>query len=300
MIQIEDTYTEIASQSKDDRPSMILSDRGVMDCSAYVDSETFTRILAEIGIKSTFEVKENRYDMVIHLFSAAIGAEAHYDLSNNSARTESADQARIVDKNILKAWTGHPSIVCIDNRTIFKEKVLRSVQAICKKLGVPSIGDSTVKRKLKISAINPVPEHENIHYCESECEYTYLMDGETMQQRLRKRGNNGSFIYTHIIRAKLGNGKYSESSRNITRREYDSFLLMALPTNHRVLTLKRSFVFQNQYFNLLIYESVCPGLMLLEIYEDPDVELKLPTDLFTIEKEVTHDSEYSMFNLSKK
>ena len=296
MMLIEDSYMELARQRTDGKPTMVLCDRGVMDCAAYVDDDTFSRILKALGMNSIFEVKDNRYDMVIHLFSAAIGAEEHYILSNNNARTESPEQAKLVDQQILKSWTGHPHIVCIDNRTIFREKVLRAVQAICRRVGVPLIGSSIIKRRLSVTHVDP--KFYEIYTMESDCEYSYLIDGEFIQQRLRKRGSMGSHIYTHRIRTKNGND-VSESSRNITKRDYDSLLLMALPNHFTIQTKKRCFVYNNHYFNLVSFQNVRPGLMILEIYEDRDVELHFP-DLLTIGEELTDDPNYSLFALSTK
>lgn len=298
MMLMEDSYMELAQQQTDGKPTILLCDRGVMDCSAYVDSETFDKLLQSLGINSVFEVKDNRYDMVIHLFSAAIGAEEHYILSNNNARTESAEQARIVDRQILNSWTGHPHIVCIDNRTIFKEKVLRAVQAICKRVGAPLLGTSTIKRRFQVTEINPT--FYGIHNSESDCEYTYLIDGEYIQQRLRKRGSMGSYIYTLRSKTKLPlTEDLSENSRNISKREYDSFLLMALPNHVPIQTKKRSFVYNNHYFNLVTFQNIRPGLLILEIYEDRDVKIQFPEHI-TIGKEVTDDPNYSLFTISKK
>ena len=40
--------------------------------------------------------------------------------------------------------------------------------------------------------------------------------------------------------------------------------------------------------------------MLLELYEEPDVNIDLPRDYMMIEGEVTSESRFSMFHLSKK
>jgi len=302
MMQMEDTYMEIAQQNEDGKPSLILCDRGVMDCSAYVDKETFSRLLAAVGINSIFDVKDDRYDLIVHLISTSVGAEEFYSLENNAARTESLEEARQVDSNILKAWTGHPTIVCIDNRTQFKEKVVRALQAICKRVEAPPVGNSTVKRKFLVSELF-MDKLEHLHYEDAECEYTYLQDGEDYQQRLRKRGSNNLFTYTHIVRSKGESGhfeRYTESCRNISAREYESLYAMALPDRISVTITKRSFVFETQYFSLAIFQNGRPGLMLLEIYEEPNVELQLPTEFMKIDSEVTKDPSYSMFACSKQ
>jgi len=302
MMMIEDTYTEVAVQRETtDRPTLILCDRGVMDPAAYVERDVFEQLLQAVDVQSVHEAKE-RYDLVIHLVSAARGAEEFYTLENNAARTETAEEACQVDERLLQAWTGHPHIVCINNRTHFKEKVVRALQAICRRVGAPEVGDSTVKRKFLVRGIHQEAMQE-LPYHDAVCEYTYLQDGEERQQRLRKRQSDRAMVYTHIVRTKGISGdyeRYTESSRNVSLREYDSLTAMALPDHHRVRITKRSFVYNSQYFSLAIFEEIQPGLMLLELYEESGVEVELPHQYLDIQEEVTRQPEYSMFHLSRK
>jgi len=301
MIHFEDTYAEIAEQREDTKPALILCDRGVMDASAYVEKPVFAELLAAIGAESQFDVKHSRYDIVVHLVSAAVGAEEHYSLENNAARTETPEEAREVDKRILQAWTGHPNIVCINNRTLFKEKIVRALQAICKRVGAPVVGNSTVKRKFLVETL--FPEMESLTFQDAKCSYTYLHDGDGIQQRLRKRKSENVTVYTHIVRTTGESGqyeRYTESSRNISKREYESLFAMSLSDHIVTKITKRSFVYNSQYFTLVIFDNCHPGLMLLELYEESDVEVVLPTPYMKIHSEVTTEAKYSMFNLSKK
>ena len=47
---------------------------------------------------------------MLHLVTAARGAEAHYTTANNSSRTETAEEARLMDDKTLQAWSGHPCL----------------------------------------------------------------------------------------------------------------------------------------------------------------------------------------------
>lgn len=301
MIHLEDTYAEIAMQREDNsKPVLILCDRGVMDAAAYVSKEVFSDLLAAVGAESRFDVKHSRYDLIVHLVSAALGAEDHYSLDNNQARTETPEEARMVDSKILQAWTGHPNIVCINNRTQFKEKIVRALQTICKRVGAPVVGDSTVKRKFLVTGINE-ENMSKITYQDAKCSYTYLHDGDDCQQRLRKRKSEGVAVYTHVVRTMGNSGqyeRYTESSRNISAREYETLSAMALNDHIVTKITKRSFVYNSQYFTLVIFNNCHPGLMLLELYEESGVTVKLPTPYLEIDSEVTTEPSYSMFNLS--
>jgi hypothetical protein len=73
-------------------------------------------------------LRDNRYDQIIHLVTAANGAEKFYALDNNQTRTEGIEIARQLDKKTGKAWIGHPYIDVIDNCTDFEMKIARVLQ----------------------------------------------------------------------------------------------------------------------------------------------------------------------------
>lgn len=57
----------------------------------------------------------NRYNGVIHLQTAAIGAEAYYKRWPDAHRPESIEQAAETDKLCARAWGGHPNYCFINN-----------------------------------------------------------------------------------------------------------------------------------------------------------------------------------------
>jgi hypothetical protein len=84
-IYIEDYIAKLADMAK--RPTLILCDRGIVDCAAYMTKEEYQALLDESGWTWSF-VRDKRYDSVIFMNTAAKGAEEFYTLENNSARTE--------------------------------------------------------------------------------------------------------------------------------------------------------------------------------------------------------------------
>lgn len=109
-------------------PVVVLFDRGEIDNAAYVSSEVFERLCEEEGL-SLDEVRDS-YDLVIHLVSAADGAEDAYSTSNNDARTETIEQALVLDRKTLAAWDGHPRRCIIDNSTDFATKMSRVLEEV--------------------------------------------------------------------------------------------------------------------------------------------------------------------------
>jgi len=78
-----------------------------------------------------------------------------------------------------------------------------------------------------------------------------------------------------------------------------SFTQADRESNVTIEKTRRCFVWNTQYYQLDIYTSPHPGLMLLETYTMlPPHQLDLPTFL-TVENNVTGNPQYSMFNLSK-
>jgi hypothetical protein len=83
-------------------------------------------------------LRDRRYDRVIHLTTAAIGAEKNYTLANNAARHEGVELARSLDQKTLNAWTGHPHITVCPNveGESFDQKIDRAIRAVYKTVGL--------------------------------------------------------------------------------------------------------------------------------------------------------------------
>ena len=90
-MQLEDIFIDIAKMSNNH--SIVLHDRGVMDGSAYTDENVWQAILDETGW-STIQLRDRRYEAVIHMVTAAEGAEEFYSIENNIARSEGLEEAR--------------------------------------------------------------------------------------------------------------------------------------------------------------------------------------------------------------
>lgn len=104
-MNLEDIFLEISQSSE--TPTVILCDRGVMDGSAYCDENVWQAILDETGW-STIHLRDRRYEAVIHMVTAADGAQTFYTSVNNQARYENIPEAVALDKRLINAWVGHP------------------------------------------------------------------------------------------------------------------------------------------------------------------------------------------------
>ena len=63
MIQIENTFFDLANATTDSRNVLVICDRGTMDASAFIDNEQWKRILERNGLDEV-EIRDNRYNQV--------------------------------------------------------------------------------------------------------------------------------------------------------------------------------------------------------------------------------------------
>ena len=101
-IGLEDVFLETA-QLMPNTPTVILIDRGLLDGSAYIAPQLWQALLDDLGCNIVM-LRDNRYDAVLHMVTAADGAEEFYQQANNEARYESVEEAKNKDKLIQDAY----------------------------------------------------------------------------------------------------------------------------------------------------------------------------------------------------
>lgn len=147
-LQIEESFVTIARSLG--KPTVVLMDRGSVDICAYLMPKDWLATLSALGGLTTSDLI-SRYHQVIHLVTAADGAESFYQLSNNTARTESPKDARVIDRRIQAAWSQHPHLVVLCNDTDFAGKLDKATNAVLTGAreffragagsGTPAVGD---------------------------------------------------------------------------------------------------------------------------------------------------------------
>jgi len=129
-LSFENSYAEIAKSF--DKPVVIIHDRGIMDPKAYMANDTWTNILKQNKWSESDFLK--RYDLVVHLVTAADGAEKFYTTTNNSVRSETVEQAKNLDTKVKSCWAKHHNLQAVDNSTDFSGKIKRTNDAIIQML----------------------------------------------------------------------------------------------------------------------------------------------------------------------
>jgi len=286
---LETQLRGVAHHYPAEKKPVLLFDRGLMDSKAYVEPEIFEKVLEATGWRSKARIFE-RYDSVLHLRTAALGAEEHYTLANNAARFETPEEARLADEKTLDAWIGHLHLRVIANEPnmTFDDKIGRVKKHVAHVLGIPE--PLEIERKFLIDEHRlgalPVP------YILLHIEQTYLrtLNGEC---RVRATTLDGVTTYTQTTKRPVKAGVRIEEERVIPLRKYRELLYMKDPDRRTIRKNRHTFVWQNQYFELDVFIEPRAGLALLEV-ELTDLQDTVVLPPFVpIIKEVTDDPAYS-------
>lgn len=302
MIQTEETFFRLAR--KCNQNCLVICDRGTMDARAYMSQESWDRVMKRNSLNAV-ELRDNRYDQVVHLVTAAIGAEEFYNTDDNPMRTEGLELAINRDHATGEAWIGHPYLEIIDNSTDFDTKLKRLIAAVCLKVDI-DIGDrlAHTSKKVKFLVARMQPDDLFPIYQDFQVVHEYLVSAKPdLQLRLRMRGQGNTYSYQYTVRRLRAYNQIVELRRQISHRDYLNLLAQRDDSHYTVYKKRRCFLFGNFYFQLDSYlppcSPSCKGLILLETYTTKkSSEVELPPFLEII-KDVTNDSDYSMYNLSR-
>ena len=289
-LSLEDKFQRMAEQC--DEPTVIICDRGAMDISAYMPPQLWKDITTAVGT-STTELRDHRYDAVLHLVSAADGAEKYYTTANNRQRTEGLEMAREVDKKVINAWTGHPHLRVINNHEDFNNKLHRVLKEISSVLGIPQ--PIVEERKYVVELVGEIP-----HCIESEITQTYLVAEPGCEVRLRRRAWQGKNVYVHTTKKNLANGEELVTERQIRSNLYQSLLQQADPYRQEIQKTRKSFIWKGQYFELDNFQRPVGGLMILETKGITEQEAVNFPPFIKVVKDVTGDAHYYNYNIALK
>ena len=197
-----------------------------MDGKAYMTDSQWDLLEEEFGIR-TEKMRDDRYDLILHLVTAAKGIPEKYDLNSNPARFESFEFARKLDENLQNAWAKHPNYMTVDNvmGSNFADKLTTVSQLIFKELGNPQnlrFFKKFLLKKSKNSIIKTIKDELKVKIYKFLLEDVIFFKGNNEVVYYRKREQiNGiaTFIKCH---KSMKNGKYFESRRQTSYREFVS------------------------------------------------------------------------------
>ena len=284
---------EYAARTMDSEKILVVCDRGALDNKAYMTDAEFAVAANYVGANEV-ELRDG-YDAVFHLVTAAKGAQKFYTTANNTARTETPEEAAALDDKLIAAWTGHPHLRIIDNAEGFEEKMKCLIKEIALFLGEPEPYE--IERKYlieypEISALEALPNCEKVEIIQ-----TYLQADHDDEVRIRQRGSRGNYIYFETRKKTISGLKRIEIERRLTKDEYLERLMDADPT--RIIRKDRYCLADgNQYFEIDIYPFWNDQAILEIELSDPEEEIRFPKMLKVI-REVTEDEAYKNASLAK-
>ena len=245
---------------------VIVHDRGSMDDKPYMTAEEFASILEELGQD---EVSfRDKYDAVFHLVTAAKGALPFYTTANNTARTETPEEAIDLDEKTLAAWAGHPHLRIIDNSTDFNGKMLRLLKEVMAALGEPEPMEHARRFLIKYPDLDWLNNNPNCQRVE--------------------------IIQTYLTPY----GGRMEVEERLSQEEYFSLLMEADPTCRPIRKTRYCLVDDVQSFEVDLYPTWKDVAMLQVELSDPDAEVHIPENLHVI-REVTDNPAYDNHEMAR-
>ena len=257
-LALENSFMRLAETCT--KPTFVVCDRGTMDISAYIDKAMWEELCEKCGTNSN-ELRK-RYDAVLHLVSAADGAEQYYTTATNSTRYEQANEeglriARDLDKKVNKAWTGHPHLRVINNHDNFDMKINRVLKEISNVLEIPQPIED--ERTYIVELTGQLPES-----IESEITQTYLVADPDCEIRLRRRDWGGEVVNVHKTKKRISATEVLETERQVSNALYESLLQQADPYRATIRKTRRSFIWRGQFFQVDTFHEPVNNLVLLE------------------------------------
>ena len=291
MLYKEKIFERIANNTKQD--TIILCDRGIFDNKAYINGEEFKMLLKERNLNE-MEISSS-YDMVIHLVTAAKGAKEHYTTANNSARTETIEEAIEKDDKTLDSWIGHKKIEIITNEGTFDDKLHNVIKVIYEFLGKPY----PIQRQHKF-LVNKIDFEslKGIHLVKLEIEQFFTDINDKENTMVRKTTKDGNSTYTKTIKkdTNIANERIT-TSRRIEEKEYNELLKSF--KDKPIRKCRYCFTYNNQYYRLDIFEEPKDLIILETELTNVNKKIEIPAFL-TIEKDITNDYNYRNVSIYEK
>jgi CYTH domain-containing protein/predicted ATPase len=285
-LQKEEVFERAAATMPKEK-ILIVCDRGAMDNRVYMDDGEFASAIDWLGM-SEAELRDT-YDAVFHLVTAAKGAEEFYSLENNSARTESAEEAAHMDDKFIEAWTGHPYLRVIDNSTDFEGKMSNLIREITYFLG--ELAPYEIERKFLLRYPD-IDWLEGLPYCERvEIVQHYLRSEPNEEIRIRRRTSGEASLYYLTKKRIVGQKRTMRTQRRLTKSEYNMLRMEIDPQRRAIHKTRYSLTYENQYLEIDVFPCWNDQAILEIELSQEDVPVTLPPELEVI-REVTDDPRY--------
>lgn len=294
----EKQYTRLASHMSGDK-KLLIFERGTMDSKCYMQERQFASMIGGMGYH-VVQLRDERYDAIFHLESAAVAAPQFYTTANNPARKETREQAAAKDFRTRQAWVGHPHLRVIKSEVDFNIKIQRLIHGIERVLGIPE--PLEIENKYLVNLPDPNQFIREFNAIPVTIEQVYLNMKGAQRPRIRKRGYGGYFIYYLTSKHRISRGMSRETERRISLQAYRTMMEHDRDPSREIIRKTRyCFLWDGQYFELDLFHKPkrYRHLAILEI-EREDISQKVMLPPLDICEEVTDSSQFYNAALAQK
>ena len=284
---------------------LLVCDRGACDTFAYCSPEVREQVMASQNWTMDF-LNHDRYDKIIHMVTAAKGAENYYGFENK-ARSENIQEGIDLDNKIQEVWFTSPSYVIVDNSdNVFKKKVSRVFNEIGDMLSLPT--EKFVKKFLLKDFFSPKDFPKGIFHTNYRENITYLVKNKTgvFSFIIERRFNHTKkCIRTHKTRYISDTiEKRIETSKQLSKELYMSFYQQREKSKREVQKDVYSFrmvdnehVFLYRIENFKLEEG---SFSILHLTTDIHKKSRKLPHFLSIDKEVTNNPEFFSHKIAKR
>ena len=144
------------------------------------------------------------------------------------------------------------------------------------------------------------PDRELLNSCSGKTEITqtYLLSRDGRTARVRKRGLDGEFTYTHTQKTRISDVKRIELEREISQEEYERLLQDADPTRSVIHKTRYCLDYREQMFEIDVYPFWTDRAIMEIELESEEQEILFPPAVQII-AEVTSDKRYTNSSLAR-
>lgn len=134
----------------------------------------------------------------------------------------------------------------------------------------------------------------------TEITQTYLLRPDPSRSaRVRKRGRDGNYVYTHTVKQRISDMRRIEIEREISEEEYEELLKQADPKRNVIHKLRCCLPFRGQMFELDLFPFWTDRAILEIELKEESQPVEFPPEL-EILREVTGDRRYTNSSMAKE
>ena len=127
---------------------------------------------------------------------------------------------------------------------------------------------------------------------------TYLLSECGATERVRKRGRDGNYVYTHTVKFKINNMSRREDEREISLEEYSELLKRADPERNIIEKQRYCYDYAGKLWEIDVF-PFWQDMAFMEIeLESEQEEINFPPDIRVL-RELTDDKRYTNAALAK-